>query len=157
MYAFQRLRDLLWLCYQHSAPLPGMPTSSTLGHAFFSPALLCGMPSRSLHPPPSISPLGALAYNVLVAPTNRPARADLVAALGETTGHQALELMRIQMLATGEGQALLREKPRVTVRSPPEFPSYQGTDAALPYVLSPPPPPPPPPSPAALPTPLSIS
>mmetsp|Transcript_30867 Transcript_30867/g.87332 ORF Transcript_30867/g.87332 Transcript_30867/m.87332 type:complete len:289 (-) Transcript_30867:217-1083(-) len=44
----------------------------------------------------------------------RPARADLVAALGETTGSQALELMRRQMMDTEEGRAVLQERPRVT-------------------------------------------
>eukprot|EP00873_Tetraselmis_striata_P023860 jgi/Tetstr1/444124/TSEL_032022.t1 len=52
----------------------------------------------------ALSALGALA---------RPARADLVAALGETTGTQALLLMRQQMEATEEGRDLLRHRPRV--------------------------------------------
>uniref|UniRef100_A0A6U1E629 Ubiquinone biosynthesis protein COQ4 homolog, mitochondrial n=1 Tax=Tetraselmis chuii TaxID=63592 RepID=A0A6U1E629_9CHLO len=52
----------------------------------------------------ALSALGALA---------RPARADLVAALGETTGSAALALMKQQMESTEEGRDLLRERPRV--------------------------------------------
>lgn len=43
-----------------------------------------------------------------------PARADLVAALGETTGTFALSRMHQQMLGDPVGQRILREKPRIT-------------------------------------------
>lgn len=44
----------------------------------------------------------------------RPSRADLVAAVGETTGTLALQQMLDRMRADPVGQEILRDKPRVT-------------------------------------------
>ena len=44
-----------------------------------------------------------------------PARADLVAALGETTGQPAFERMRARMAADSTGRRILAERPRVVV------------------------------------------
>lgn len=46
-----------------------------------------------------------------------PARADLVAALGETTGDWALRAMRQRMAASPTGRQILVERPRITVRA----------------------------------------
>ncbi|CAL8467615.1 g7153 [Coccomyxa elongata] len=43
-----------------------------------------------------------------------PARADLVAALGETTGETALRGMRTRMQASTTGRKILEERPRIT-------------------------------------------
>ncbi len=43
-----------------------------------------------------------------------PARADLVAALGETTGERALRSMRARMQASATGRIILEERPRIT-------------------------------------------
>ena len=43
-----------------------------------------------------------------------PSRADLVAALGETTGSTALERIRARMLADEVGREILDEKPVVS-------------------------------------------
>ena len=47
-----------------------------------------------------------------------PARADLVAALGETTGQWAFERMRARMTADVTGRRILAERPRITVCTP---------------------------------------
>ena len=44
-----------------------------------------------------------------------PARADLVAAVGETTGEAALKRMLARMQATSSGRDILRDRPRITV------------------------------------------
>lgn len=46
----------------------------------------------------------------------RPARGDLVAAVGETTGEWLLPAMRDRMRRDPVGQQILAERPRVTVR-----------------------------------------
>ena len=43
-----------------------------------------------------------------------PARADLVAALGETTGETALRSIRARMQASTTGRTILEERPRIT-------------------------------------------
>ena len=47
-----------------------------------------------------------------------PARADLVAALGETTGEAAFKAVRERMRRTESGRELLRLRPRITVSRP---------------------------------------
>lgn len=44
-----------------------------------------------------------------------PVRADLVAALGETTGEAAFRAVRDRMRRTESGRKLLRLRPRMTV------------------------------------------
>ncbi|CAI7931469.1 unnamed protein product, partial [Closterium sp. NIES-54] len=63
-----------------------------------------------------LSPLqrAAVAIGASVGALANPARADLVAAVGETTGVVALRRIREQMRTTEEGRAILEEKPRVT-------------------------------------------
>ncbi|KAF2354509.1 Ubiquinone biosynthesis protein Coq4, partial [Trinorchestia longiramus] len=51
-----------------------------------------------------------------VALTN-PARHDMVATLGETTGYRALVRIHEQMLADEEGRLVLQEKPRISSAS----------------------------------------
>jgi hypothetical protein len=48
-------------------------------------------------------------------PNHRPARADLVATVGETWGEAAVKLMRDRMRADPTGRQILAERPRVTV------------------------------------------
>ncbi len=48
----------------------------------------------------------------------RPARADLVATVGETTGVFVLERLRQRMQSDPVGAEILRERPLVTVRAP---------------------------------------
>ena len=50
-----------------------------------------------------------------------PARADLVAAVGETTGESALRRMLERMQATTSGRDILAERPRITVTLHPIF------------------------------------
>ncbi|CAI5995158.1 unnamed protein product, partial [Closterium sp. NIES-64] len=63
-----------------------------------------------------LSPLqrAAVAIGASVGALANPARADLVAAVGETTGGMALGRIRERMRTTEEGRAILEEKPRVT-------------------------------------------
>eukprot|EP00612_Vaucheria_litorea_P002374 CAMPEP_0171456718 /NCGR_PEP_ID=MMETSP0945-20130129/3085_1 /TAXON_ID=109269 /ORGANISM="Vaucheria litorea, Strain CCMP2940" /LENGTH=181 /DNA_ID=CAMNT_0011982183 /DNA_START=108 /DNA_END=650 /DNA_ORIENTATION=+ len=46
-----------------------------------------------------------------------PRRADMVALLGETTGHVSLNRMRQRMMETEEGRKILEEKPIITERT----------------------------------------
>lgn len=57
---------------------------------------------------------GALAILASVGAFMNPRRADLVAIVGETTGIQALTLMRERMKRSEEGRRVLNDKPRVT-------------------------------------------
>ena len=70
-------------------------------------ALLKCAPTTLQHHVASVSP---------PPPHHSPARADLVAALGETTGYAALVNMRDRMRASASGREVLRDRPRVTVR-----------------------------------------
>ncbi|EIE24601.1 ubiquinone biosynthesis protein [Coccomyxa subellipsoidea C-169] len=57
-----------------------------------------------------------------------PARADLVAALGETTGERALRSMRARMQASATGRIILEERPRITASTSVLVPSLpEGT------------------------------
>lgn len=55
-----------------------------------------------------------VALYAAVGALSNPRRADLVSALGETTGMPALRAMRRAMQATEEGRAVLAERPRIT-------------------------------------------
>eukprot|EP00850_Spirogloea_muscicola_P023088 SM000328S12458 [mRNA] locus=s328:97872:99740:+ [translate_table: standard] len=59
----------------------------------------------------------AIAVGSAVGALADPARADLVAALGETTGERAFARMRDRMATSQEGRELLQERPRVTNQS----------------------------------------
>ena len=48
-----------------------------------------------------------------------PARGDLVAALGETTGQWAFQRIHSRMQADATGRRILADRPRVTVLPPP--------------------------------------
>eukprot|EP00891_Asterochloris_glomerata_P007861 jgi/Astpho2/7861/fgenesh1_pm.00117_%23_26_t len=63
-----------------------------------------------------LSPLqrGAVAVFSAVGALANPARADLIAALGETTGDSALRAMRSRMQANTTGRQILQDRPRVT-------------------------------------------
>ena len=65
-----------------------------------------------------LSPPHPVSYgNFMVVPTPRsPRRADLVAALGETTGAAALSNMLARMQSSPGGRQILAERPRITVR-----------------------------------------
>ncbi|KAF5837961.1 ubiquinone biosynthesis protein [Dunaliella salina] len=58
---------------------------------------------------------GAVATLSAAGALLRPARADLVAAVGETTGEWQLQRLKERMLAdpTGTGRVILEEKPRI--------------------------------------------
>ncbi|KAI8378681.1 ubiquinone biosynthesis protein Coq4 [Choanephora cucurbitarum] len=51
------------------------------------------------------------------AALNNPLRGDMVAALGETTGHLFLSRMRDQMLESTVGRLILRERPIINTRT----------------------------------------
>ncbi|GJP60516.1 hypothetical protein CLOP_g17763 [Closterium sp. NIES-67] len=71
-------------------------------------------PLYDTHIPLSPFQRAAVAIGASVGALANPARADLVAAVGETTGGMALERIRQQMRGCAEGRALLEERPRVT-------------------------------------------
>ncbi|CAL5219510.1 g1354 [Coccomyxa viridis] len=56
----------------------------------------------------------AVAVLSAVGASINPARADLVAAVGETTGESALRRMLERMKATSSGRDILAERPRIT-------------------------------------------
>ncbi|QDZ18165.1 ubiquinone biosynthesis protein Coq4 [Chloropicon primus] len=55
----------------------------------------------------------ALAMGSALFGVMSPQRADLVAALGETTGESALERNREKMLVTKEGRSIMNHRPRI--------------------------------------------
>ena len=59
---------------------------------------------------------GALLIGSLVGAYLRPARADLVATVGELTGTSAFRRMHNRMQTSPSGRDVLAERPRVTVR-----------------------------------------
>jgi len=63
-----------------------------------------------------LSPFGkaAVAVGSALGAVLDPSRADLVAALGETTGAPALRAMRSRMAASASGAEVLRDRPVVT-------------------------------------------
>lgn len=65
------------------------------------------------HVPLSALQKGALAVGSAVGALLSPQRADLVAALGETTGVGALERTRRKMLASKEGRSVMNHRPRI--------------------------------------------
>ncbi|CAI5507641.1 unnamed protein product [Closterium sp. Naga37s-1] len=85
-------------------PLPS-PTSSSGGGGI--------IPLYDSHIPLSPLQRAAVAVGASVGALANPARADLVAAVGETTGVVALGRITEQMRASEEGRAILEEKPRV--------------------------------------------
>jgi len=67
---------------------------------------------------PSHTPLSAfqkvaVAVGSAAGALYRPARADLVGALGETTGEMAFTRMRDRMRNSEEGRRILRDRPRI--------------------------------------------
>lgn len=66
------------------------------------------------HTPMNLLQKGAVAVLSAAAAYQNPARADMVAALGETTGLIALQGMLRRMQASEAGKQILLEKPRVT-------------------------------------------
>lgn len=102
-------------------------SSNTLenGEKLNSPSKLVGVMAMSsdaglkyeTHIPTSIWQKGAIAAGSALGALTNPARADLVAALGETTGILAYERMAQRMRVDQEGRAILKEKPRVTSAS----------------------------------------
>ncbi|CAL4155353.1 unnamed protein product [Meganyctiphanes norvegica] len=60
----------------------------------------------------SILSMGAAATALL-----NPWRHDMVAVLGETTGHPALKIIHRMMMEDNEGQIILQEKPRINTKS----------------------------------------
>ncbi|DBA76552.1 hypothetical protein WJX79_005579 [Trebouxia sp. C0005] len=66
------------------------------------------------HTPMNLLQKGAIAVLSTAAAFRNPARADMVAALGETTGVAALQGMLRRMQDSETGQQILRDRPRVT-------------------------------------------
>ena len=54
--------------------------------------------------------------HMLLRAVRSPRRADLVAALGETTGAAALSNMLARMQSSPSGRQILAQRPRITVR-----------------------------------------
>lgn len=59
----------------------------------------------------------AVAAGAALGALRRPGRADLVAALGETTGGPALRRMLARMRASAEGRRILSDRPRVSMEA----------------------------------------
>ena len=74
------------------------------------------LPCSTPAPVKSVSPCAYLLLDSIRLPYS-PARADLVAAVGETTGESALKRMLERMQATSSGRDILAERPRITVTS----------------------------------------
>ncbi|KAK9809688.1 hypothetical protein WJX73_005032 [Symbiochloris irregularis] len=66
------------------------------------------------HQPLNFIQRGAVAVFSAFGAALRPERADLVAALGETTGSTAFRAMQSRMLQSTVGRRILAEKPRIT-------------------------------------------
>ena len=66
------------------------------------------------HVPLTAMQRAALAVGAAVVAAARPERADLVAAVGETTEFGALAAIRRRMLESDEGRAVLNHRPQVT-------------------------------------------
>jgi ubiquinone biosynthesis protein COQ4 len=92
----------------HRAPLSRALSSSSPPPTWSTPPL----------PPASLAQRAALALGSAVVAFIDPARADMVALLGEVTGEPALRRMRDRMAAEPEGAALLVEQPRIRLDSP---------------------------------------
>eukprot|EP00238_Polyblepharides_amylifera_P002505 CAMPEP_0196595236 /NCGR_PEP_ID=MMETSP1081-20130531/80558_1 /TAXON_ID=36882 /ORGANISM="Pyramimonas amylifera, Strain CCMP720" /LENGTH=77 /DNA_ID=CAMNT_0041919743 /DNA_START=29 /DNA_END=259 /DNA_ORIENTATION=- len=69
------------------------------------------------HVPTSSSQKVLLTIGAATGALMKPARADLVAVLGETTGNLAFRRMRDNMAMDPVGQTLLRDRIRVTEAS----------------------------------------
>jgi ubiquinone biosynthesis protein COQ4 len=74
-------------------------------------------PPRPLYVPTTAVQRGVLAGVSAVTALLDPQRADMVAALGETTGVAALERLRARMRSHPVGSALLRDRPAITSAS----------------------------------------
>ncbi|CAI5532139.1 unnamed protein product [Closterium sp. Naga37s-1] len=99
----------------HTVPrLPSSPPIRLAYTSFAAPTSSSGSPLYDSHIPLSPLQRAAVAIGASVGALANPARADLVAAVGETTGGVALGRIREQMRTTEEGRAILEEKPRVT-------------------------------------------
>ncbi|KAK9817023.1 hypothetical protein WJX72_008485 [[Myrmecia] bisecta] len=70
--------------------------------------------SYPTHLPLNFLQRGAVAVLSAIGAVANPARADLVAALGETTGELALRNMRLRMQSSPTGRRILQDQPRVT-------------------------------------------
>lgn len=70
--------------------------------------------SYPTHVPLSGLQKAAVAVLSAVVAAQRPARADLVAALGETTGYAALQALRRRMASDSVGKQILQDRPRIT-------------------------------------------
>lgn len=81
------------------------------------PAMSSAGKLYSTHIPLSVLQRGALTLGAAVGAFLKPARADLVAAVGELTGTRAFERMCARMKADPVGQRILSERPRITVRA----------------------------------------
>lgn len=66
------------------------------------------------HIPLSTLQRAALTLGASIGAFLRPARADLVATVGELTGHQAFRNLHARMSACESGRAILTERPRIT-------------------------------------------
>ena len=51
-----------------------------------------------------------------------PERGDLIAVLGETTGHRALRAIHARMMSDPVGQMILQNKPVISIHSFSSFP-----------------------------------
>jgi ubiquinone biosynthesis protein COQ4 len=80
---------------------------------FQGPKPLTG-PLYNTHVPTATWEKALLAIGAGCAALLNPERGDMVAALGETTGHAALLHMRHKMLSDETGRSVLRERPLVT-------------------------------------------
>lgn len=75
------------------------------------------IPLYDTHTPMNTLQKGAVAVLSAAAAFRNPARADMVAALGETTGVVALQGMLRRMQDSETGRQILQDKPRVTNES----------------------------------------
>jgi ubiquinone biosynthesis protein COQ4 len=98
------------------ATAPGAEPPAAAGPLGRLAALLLARPAPTYpgHVPLSALQQAAVALLASAGAAADPRRADLVAAVGETTGGPALRALRARLAATPAGAALLAERPRLT-------------------------------------------
>mmetsp|Transcript_14317 Transcript_14317/g.45526 ORF Transcript_14317/g.45526 Transcript_14317/m.45526 type:complete len:185 (+) Transcript_14317:73-627(+) len=99
--------------YSSSPPVAGQ--GAPVGGADLAPEEPGGgiRPMYPSHTPLSAFQKVAVAVGSAAGALYRPARADLVGALGETTGEMAFTRMRDRMRNSEEGRRILRDRPRI--------------------------------------------
>ncbi|KAF0978664.1 hypothetical protein FDP41_002484 [Naegleria fowleri] len=96
-----------------------------VGDTLFSPSV--NKPLYSTHYPTSLFQKSVIIAGSTLISAFRPLRTDMVGALGETTGVQALEYVRSQMVLSKQGNEILKERPNIDEKVNPQFWEYIST------------------------------